>query len=105
DELRYNLPPELKVEEARGSVKVGEPLTLVALAGDPDNLPARRDGKPQPRHAGKAPDQEEQKPSSPSAAASASLNIANLVYRPPSSIVSSSGPGLRFSWIVYRGKA
>ena len=28
-------------------------MTLVALAGDPDNLPARRDGKPQPRHPGK----------------------------------------------------
>jgi len=26
------------------------------------------------------------------------------VYRPPSSIVPSSGPGLRLSWIVYRGK-
>src|SRR5437870_5118686 len=107
DELRYNIPPELEVQgETRVSVKVGEPFTLVALAGDPDNLPARRDGKPQPRHAGKPASEEEQKPASPRAAsASPSANSANLVYRPPSSIVSSSGPGLRLSWIVYRGKA
>jgi hypothetical protein len=32
-------------------------------------------------------------------------SLANLIYRPPSSIVPSSGPGLRFSWIVYRGKS
>src|SRR5213593_2706246 len=40
DELRYNIPPELVVEgEARRTVKAGEPVPLVALAGDPDNLP------------------------------------------------------------------
>src|SRR5213594_2385363 len=50
DALRTNIPPELKVEgEKRRSVRVGEPLILTAFAGDPDNLPARRDGKPQPR--------------------------------------------------------
>ena len=32
-------------------------------------------------------------------------NIAAQIYRPPASIVATSGPGLRFSWIVYRGKA
>src|SRR5438128_4868113 len=43
DELRSNIPPELKVDgESRRSVKIGEPLTLVTLASDPDNLPARR---------------------------------------------------------------
>jgi hypothetical protein len=117
DELRTNVPPELKVEgEKRRSVKVGEALTLVALAGDPDNLPARRDGRPQPRdtsgrpvgaigvdakHSGEtaAPATDPgTKPANPA-------NAANLVYRPPSSIVPSSGPGLRLSWIVYRGKA
>ena len=107
DELRYNLPPELEIQgEARRSVKVGEALTLVALAGDPDNLPARRDGKPQPRHPGKPGNEASDKPASPRAAsASAAANVPNLVYRPPSSIVPSSGPGLRLSWIVYRGKA
>jgi len=45
DELRTNIPPELEIQgEARRSLKIGQPLTLVALAGDPDNLPARRDG-------------------------------------------------------------
>jgi autonomous glycyl radical cofactor GrcA len=78
DELRTNIPPELRVEgDARRSVKVGEPLTLVAFAKDPDNIPARRGGR----------------------------GAASLPYRPPSSIVPSSGPGLRLSWIVYRGNA
>ena len=103
DELRYNIPPELEIQgETRRSIKVGEPLTLVALAADPDNLPARRDGKPQPRHAGKPSTEEPLKPPPSRAAAG---NAANLVYRPPASLVPSSGPGLRFSWTVYRGKA
>ena len=52
DELRTNIPPELRVEgEKKRTVKAGEALTLIVFAGDPDNLPARRDGKPQPRHA------------------------------------------------------
>jgi len=95
DELRTNIPPELKVEgDARRSVKVGEPLTLVAFAKDPDNIPARRGG----RGATSA---------SPTTAAAqpSPAGLANLLYRPPSSIVPSSGPGLRLSWIVYRGKA
>jgi hypothetical protein len=79
-------------------------LKLIALAGDPDNLPARRDGKPQPRHAGGTPATEETKETK-KPAATATTDIANLVYRPPASIVPSSGPGLRLSWIVYRGKA
>jgi hypothetical protein len=107
DELRYNIPPELEVVGGtERSVKVGEPLRLVAAAGDPDNLPARRDGKPQPRHAGEPPAKEEQKlPAARATPADGATNVANLVYRPPASIVPSSGPGLRLSWIVYRGKA
>ena len=107
DELRYNIPPELLIEAgARRNVKVGQPLTLVALAGDPDNLPARRDGKPQPRHPGEPAIEEAKKPPAPRAApATGAANAASLLYRPPSSIVPNSGPGLRLSWIVYRGKA
>ena len=108
DELRTNIPPELEVAGgAQRSVKVGEPLKLIALAGDPDNLPARRDGKPQPRHAGGAPATPEAKDTKETKKppAAATTNLANLVYRPPASIVPSSGPGLRLSWIVYRGKA
>jgi hypothetical protein len=82
DELRTNIAPVLKVEgEARRTVKVGEPLALAVVAHDPDNIPARRVTRGQPG------------------------NPAAALYRPPQSIVASSGPGLRFSWTVYRGKA
>jgi hypothetical protein len=57
-------------------------MKLTTIAKDPDNLPARSAGRGQ----------------------SAPANPATL-YRPPSSIVASSGPGLRLSWIVYRGNA
>jgi hypothetical protein len=92
DELRTNIPPVLKVEgDVRRSIKVGEELRLVAFAKDPDNIPGRRGGRGAPTAA------------QPTPATPASL--ANLLYRPPSSLVPASGPGLRFSWIVYRGKA
>jgi len=103
DELRSNIPPELEVEgDTQRTVKVGEALTLVALAGDPDNLPARRDGRPQPRHPGK-PMEDVPKPSKP--ASNRPEDIAKLVYNQPMSQAIASGPGLRLSWIVYRGKA
>ena len=109
DELRTNIPPELEIHgEALRSVKAGEALTLVALAGDPDNLPARRDGKPQPRHPGKAAVEEKaagEKQSTGEKQSKGTTNAATLVYRPPASIIPISGPGLRFSWIVYRGQA
>ena len=87
DELRTNKPPELTVVETRRSVKVGEPVSLAAVAKDPDNIPARR-GSAKPLPEGQTP----------------TISAAAL-YRPPSSIVAQSGPGLRFSWIVYRGNA
>jgi hypothetical protein len=80
DSLRTNIPPELRVEgESFRSVRVGQPLSLAVRASDPDNLPARRD---RPR-----------------------AQTMDQLYRPPSSIVAMSGPGLRFSWTVYRGPA
>ena len=82
DELRTNIPPELKVDgDKRRTVKAGEPLTLTAFAKDPDNIPPRRG-----RGASPAP-----------------TVTANALYRAPSSLVPASGPGLRLSWIVYRG--
>src|SRR5216684_8744346 len=82
DELRTNIPPELKVEgDARRSVKVGEPLTLVAFAKDPDNIPARRSER-----------------SASSAAQPNPAALPNLLYRPPASLVPASAPGLRLSW-------
>ena len=81
DALRYNIPPELEVEgEQHRTVRVGERLALVAVADDPDDLPSR------------------------STRSRAPTNVEQL-YRPPSSVVASSGPGLRLSWIVYRGPA
>jgi hypothetical protein len=84
DELRTNIPPALRVEgESRRIAKVGAPLTLTAFAKDPDNIPPRRGRGASP----------------PQTMAAAAL------YRAPSSLVPASGPGLRLSWIVYRGKA
>ena len=84
DELRTNIAPELKVEGDRNrSVKAGALLTLTAAAKDPDNIPPRRG-----RGASPAP-----------------TVAANALYRAPSSLVPASGPGLRLSWIVYRGNA
>lgn len=101
DELRSNEPPDLKVEGAlTRTVKVNQPLSLVAIAGDPDNLPARRDGKTQPgvkrpvQTAGARP-----------RAAGPPANSAAVVYRPPVAVVASAGPGLHLSWTVYRGEA
>jgi len=106
DELRTNLPPELRVDgEKKRTVKVGEPLALTAFAGDPDNLPARRDGKPQPRDASGRMMTTDTPPPAPRPTSAAPTNLANAIYRPPSAIVPASGPGLRLSWMVYRGKA
>ncbi len=99
NDLRTNLPPELKVDgPAARTVKVGEPLSLVAIAGDPDNLPPRRDGKGQPGVRKAARPEAARRPAAPA-------NSPAVVYRPPVSVVASAGPGLHLSWTVYRGKA
>ena len=99
DDLRTNVPPSVEVVGPPvRTAKVGEPLHVIAICGDPDDLPPRRDGKAQPgvvRHA--RPDQKP-RPTPPA-------NSATVVYRPPVSVVASAGPGLHFSWIVYRGHA
>jgi hypothetical protein len=106
DALRTNEPPDLKVEgDKKRTVKVGQPLTLAVIAGDPDNLPARRDGKPQPGVKKQPPQTEAPAPRQTGGAPAAPPNSASVVYRPPVAVVASSGPGLRFSWTVYRGKA
>ena len=93
DALRENIPPVLEVqgEHEIRRVAVGQPLTLVAFAKDPDNLPARRDAPGGARRGGPA--------------GAPPGNPAEALYRPPSVIVPTSGPGLRLSWIVYRGPA
>jgi hypothetical protein len=106
DELRTNIPPDLKVEGAkRRTAKAGDPLTLLAVAGDPDNLPAQRDGKPQPGVRAQRDEAAANPPAPARTGQATAANVAAIVYRPPSSVVPSSGPGLRMSWIVYRGNA
>jgi hypothetical protein len=99
NDLKTNLPPDLKVEGAlTRTVKVGQPLSLAAIAGDPDNLPPRRDGKPQPGVKKSARPEGTARQGAPA-------NSPAVVYRPPVAVVASAGPGLHLSWIVYRGKA
>jgi hypothetical protein len=81
DALRTNIPPVISIDGSlRRTVRVGEPMTLRVHAEDPDNLPARR-------------------------ARGGLPTTLDQLYSPPSSIVAISGPGLRFSWSVYRGDA
>ena len=83
DRLRTNLPPDLDVEGAlHREVAVGEPVTLVAVAEDPDDFPGRSDR-------GGAPE---------------TLDELYSTDGVGSSVVSSV-PGLRLSWTVYRGPA
>ena len=81
DRLRTNLPPELTVEgDQRRSVRAGEPLTLVTFANDPDNYPPRRNRSGTPR-------------------------TLDELYRTPRGATVQGAPGLRMSWMVYRGPA
>jgi hypothetical protein len=78
--LRDNKAPDLAVEGAlRRTVRVGEAVTLVARANDPDNYP--------PRSSRRLPQTPEQ------------------LYSVPTGVVVQGAPGLRFSWTVYRGPA
>ena len=115
DTLRTNIPPELKVDGPKTrTAKVGEPLSLSVWANDPDNIPARRSAA---RGAGGRGAAQAAAASAPPAstetAASAGRGTGGRgaapppppLPRPPVAVTASSGPGLRFSWIVYRGKA
>jgi hypothetical protein len=83
DRLRTNLPPNLKIEgDAHRSVRVGEPLALVAFAEDPDDFPPRTDSRKPPK------------------------NLDELYStRGVGSAVISGAPGLRMAWTVFRGPA
>ena len=81
DRLRTNIAPELEVEgDEHRNVRTGEPLTLVAFSNDPDNYPPRR-------NRGGLPSTPEQ------------------LYRTPRGATVQGAPGLRMSWMVYRGPA
>jgi hypothetical protein len=80
DRLRTNLAPEIELEGSeRRSVRVGEAVTLVARSNDPDSYP--------PRSNRRLPTTTEE------------------LYRPPGGTVVQGAPGLRMSWMVYRGPA
>jgi hypothetical protein len=106
DALRTNIPPELKVEGDRNrSVRVGDPLTLVVFARDPDGIPARRGGRGAQPAAGGQTTGGSQESGRGQGAARAGQPNPGAIPRGPVAVTASSGPGLRFSWIVYRGKA
>jgi hypothetical protein len=78
--LRDNIAPALTVDgETRRTVRVGETVTLVAHANDPDNYPPRSNRR-LPR-------------------------TVDELYNVPTGVVVQGAPGLRFSWTVYRGSA
>ena len=82
DEWRDNQFPELSLGvDQRRRVRVGEPLQLTAFASD-DGIPTGNYTPPEPE------------PGKPHPA-----------YRSPQQIVPGNPPGLRLSWIVYRGDA
>jgi len=83
DRLRENKPPDLSVEGGmHRTIKVGEPMELVAHAMDPDDFPPRSER-------GRLPE-----------------NLEELYStRGVGSVVVSGAPGLRLSWTVYRGAA
>jgi hypothetical protein len=100
DALRTNIPPELKVEgDKRRTIKAGESVTLVAFAKDPDNLPARRSGGRGQTGGGTA------QTGGARGEQSGAANSSATVFRPTSSLAARSGPGLRLSWMVFRGHA
>jgi len=101
DALRSNIPPDLKLEgEKQRKIKVGDPLTLVAVARDPDNLPERRAPRAQAPSGRGGRGQGES-----SAGRGQPPAQRSFLPSPSPSLAARSGPGLRLSWIVYRGKA
>jgi hypothetical protein len=98
--LRTNIPPELKVAgDKRRQVKINQLLSLEAVARDPDNLPARRDlSRPARGPAGTT--------AAPVVGrGEGGAAVSAPMPKPSPSTVARSAPGLRLSWIVYRGRA
>ena len=74
---------ELQRYWAERGCLIVQPLDLEVVATDPDNIPARRAGR--------------------GAGAGGRGATPETLYRPTQAVVASSGAGIRFSWIVYRG--
>jgi hypothetical protein len=89
-EIRANKTPVLEVDGAASrTVRVGQPLTLVAHAID--------DGVPKPRRTDEARIREQ------TDQPIGTKPPANPAYRPPRQSTVGSETGLRVSWFVYRG--
>jgi hypothetical protein len=93
-EVRSNKPPILRIQELTiRSVRVGDPLTLVAEVND--------DGIPKPRDPGRVAAAQAR-----AAAQTASVAAApprNPAMSPPTRITVGKNLGLHLSWFVYRG--
>lgn len=86
--VRANQAPALKIDgAAQRTVRVGEPLTLVAWATD-DGVPRAR------RSIGASFPQDAPPPGTPP---------VPPAWRPPAQVTVGSATGLRLSWFVYRG--
>ena len=86
--IRANIAPELRLEGATTlTVRVGQPLTLVAISSD--------DGVPAPRRRSRLQTTQRD--------AFAGGTASNPLWRKPSQITVGSATGMRLSWYVYRG--
>ena len=101
-EVRANKPPVVKLESARTlTVKVGQPLTLIARVTD--------DGIPKPRGAGLAgsavSNAGSRRDTAVESAAPGTENPlrVNRATLPPSRSTVGKNVGLHLSWFVYRG--
>lgn len=95
-EVRSNKPPVVAIDGAKArTVRVGQPLALVALVTD-DGIPKRR-GSGQTTTASRTPAAAAPAPSSERPAP------ANPAYNPPRRSTVGKVTGLHLSWFVYRG--
>ncbi len=93
-EVRGNKPPAVHVQEVSSrTVKVGEPVTMIAEVKD-DGIPKRRMPSPAALQAARA------RLATDPALAQALLNPA---MSPPTRITVGKNLGLHLSWFVYRG--
>jgi hypothetical protein len=90
-EVRANKPPEIKIDGAKTrSVRVGQPLPLVAWVTD--------DGVPKPRSVG--PDQTT---AAVRRAEAEGRRVVNPAFIPPRQSTVGKRVGLHLAWFVYRG--
>lgn len=89
-EIRANIPPEITLEgQATRTVRVGEPLTLVAFVKD-DGVPRLRSSNVDQIRAARE-------------AAASGETLPAALMRPPSRVTVGKMNGLHLSWFVYRG--